>query len=449
MSGATKQQRPGPEEQPEAGLADDPRAALLIRYIGAFAPVVIESAEGSWLRTKSGRRILDFASGQICSTLGHRNARIVDALREALDTVIHLDSKMLSEPVLQLAARLARSLPETLNRSIFLSTGAEANEVALKLAKTYTGKFEVVGVARSFHGVAGGVASYTFLPARRGYGPLLPGAHAIPAPYAYRCPIRHCATACDMTCLETGFEQVDQASVGSLAAFIVEPVLSSGGVIVPPDGYLRRAKELCDERDMLLIVDESQTGLGRLGSVYGFEHDDVVPDIVVLSKTLGGGVPLAATVTTAAIEQRCAAQGFSHVTSHVSDPLPAAGGLAVLDHVEEDKLHERAAALGHYLMTALTALRQKHDCVGDVRGRGLLIGVEFVENQESLAPAYGMAAQVAELCLERGLSVHAIPTGKRAHCLRIAPPLTISREDIDVAIETLDRSIGDVLRGWA
>lgn len=426
---------------------DDPRTGLLIRYLGTFAPVIIESASGAWLRTTDGRDVLDFASGQICSTLGHRHPRIVEALHEALDTLLHLDSKMLSEPVLELAEKLTATLPDSLDRAIFLNTGAEANEVALKLAKMFTGKFEVVGVARSFHGVASGTASYTFLPARRGCGPLLPGAQSVPAPYAYRCPIRHCANACDMTCLESGFEQVDQTSVGSLAAFIVEPVLSSGGIIVPPDGYLKRAKELCDERGMLLIVDESQTGLGRLGSTYGFEHDEVVPDIVVLSKTLGGGMPLAATVTTGEIEQECAENGFSHNTSHVSDPLPAAAGIAVLDVVCEDGLPERARDMGKYLLAQLEGLQDKYDCIGDVRGRGLLVGMEFVESKANPVPALGMAARVGAVCLERGLSVHAIPTGKKAHCFRIAPPLTITREEIDFAINILDQSIAEVIGG--
>ncbi|MQA17062.1 MAG: aminotransferase class III-fold pyridoxal phosphate-dependent enzyme [Pseudonocardiaceae bacterium] len=434
----------GQQATPAGSSADDSRAELLIRYLGDFAPVVIESAKGSWLRTRDGAAVLDFASGQICSTLGHRHPRVVNALHEALDTLMHLDSKMLSEPVLDLADRLAHSLPEGLNRSIFLNTGAEANEVAVKLAKMFTGNFEVVGVARSFHGVTTGTASYTFLPARRGYGPLLPGAHAVPAPYAYRCPIRHCAGKCDMACLESGFDQVQQTAVASPAAFIVEPVLSSGGIIVPPDGYLSRAKELCEEHGTLLIVDESQTGLGRLGTCYGFQHDGVVPDIVVLSKTLGGGMPLSATVTTSDIEQRCADNGFSHITSHVSDPLPAVAGLAVLDVVEEERLEERAAGMGDYLMTALHQLENKYDCVGDVRGRGLLVGLEFVVSKQDPVPAEGMAARVAARCLERGLSLHAIPTGKKAHCFRIAPPLTVSKDDIDFAVGVIDDAIAEV-----
>src|SRR5919204_5060189 len=271
----------------------DERQQYLIRYARGFAPDVIRRAEGAWLETVDGRRILDFTSGQICSTVGHNHPRIAAAIRASLDDVVHLNSWMLSEPVLALAERLAGLAPDPLDRVMLLNTGSEANEVALKLAKLATGRFEVVALTRSFHGLLAGSGALTFSMGRTGYGPLVPGAFALPAPYAYRCPIRHCAGACDGTCLEAGFELVDQQSVGSLCALIAEPVLSTGGIIVPPDGYFRRACELCDERGMLLVIDEAQTGFGRLGSMFGFEHDGALPDVVSVSKTLGGGVPLA------------------------------------------------------------------------------------------------------------------------------------------------------------
>jgi 2,2-dialkylglycine decarboxylase (pyruvate) len=297
----------------------DERERYLVRYAGGFAPFVVARAHGAWFETTDGRRILDFTSGQICSTLGHNHPRIAQAIKESLETVSHLNSWMLSEPVLALAERLAGLFPPPLERVMLLNTGSEANEVALKLAKLFTGRWEVGGLTRSFHGLLAGIASVNFSMGHGGYGPLLPGAFALPAPYAYRCPVRHCDGACDCTCLETGFELVDQQSVGSLCAVVAEPVLSAGGIIVPPDGYLRRLRELCDERGMLLVMDEAQTGFGRLGTMFGFEHDADVPDLVAVSKTLGGGVPLAATVTSPAVEEACAERGFLHVTSHVSD----------------------------------------------------------------------------------------------------------------------------------
>jgi 2,2-dialkylglycine decarboxylase (pyruvate) len=348
---------------------------------------------------------------------------------------------MLSEPVLALAERLAALFPDPLERVILLSTGSESTEVALKLAKLHTGRFEVAGLTRSFHGLLAGIASVNYSMAHQGYGPLLPGSFAVPAPYAYRCPVRHCDGACDCTCLEIGFELLDQESVGSLCAFIAEPILSTGGIIVPPDGYFRRARELCDERGMLLVLDEAQTGFGRVGTMFAFEHDGVVPDVVAVSKTLGGGLPLAATVTSSAIEEDCVAKGFLHVTSHVSDPLPAAVGLAVLETIEEEGLVERARRLGDYLMAGLRDLQAEHEQIGDVRGRGLLAGLELVEDRETKAPANALGQAMTQECFERGLSMNIVRSGKIANCLRLAPPLVASEEEIDLGLEIMDASL--------
>ncbi len=424
---------------------EDERERFLIRYAGGFAPFVVSRAEGAWVETSDGRRILDFTSGQICSTLGHNHPRIADAIRDRLDTVLHLNSWMLSEPVLALAERLAGLVPDPLDRVMLLNTGSEANEVALKLAKMFTGRWEVVGLTRSFHGLLAGIASVNFSMAHAGFGPLLPGSFALPAPYAYRCPVRHCDDACDRTCLEAGFDLVDQQSVGSLAAVVAEPILSAGGVIVPPDGYFRRLRELCDERGMLLVVDEAQTGFGRLGTMFGFEHDGALPDFLTVSKTLGGGVPLAATITSSAIEEDAVAKGFLHVTSHVSDPLPAAAGLAVLDVVEEEGLVRQARDRGAYLLAGLRELQARHEHVGDVRGRGLLAGLELVVDRDSRSPANELGAAVTAECLRRGLSMNIVRAGSSANCFRMAPPLSIAEGEIDTAVEILDESLVAVL----
>ena len=422
----------------------DERERFLIRYAGGFAPFTVARAEGAWIETTDGKRILDFTSGQICSTLGHNHPRIGDAIRASLDTVSHLNSWMLAEPVLALGERLAGLVPG-LDRVMLLNTGSEANEVALKLAKMVTGRWEVVGLTRSFHGLLSGIASVNFSMAHAGFGPLLPGSFALPAPYAYRCPVRHCDGACDCTCLEAGFELVDQQSVGALCAVVAEPVLSAGGIIVPPDGYFRRVRELCDARGMLLVADEAQTGFGRLGTMFGFEHDGAVPDLLAVSKTLGGGVPLAATITSAAIEDAAVGKGFLHVTSHVSDPLPAAAGLAVLDVIEEEGLVERARERGDYLLAALRELQARHEQIGDVRGRGLLVGLELVEDRATREPANALGAAVTAECLERGLSMNIVRSGSSANCFRMAPPLSITEDEIDLAVSILDESLTAVL----
>jgi 2,2-dialkylglycine decarboxylase (pyruvate) len=425
-----------------------PESERLIRYGGGFAADVVVRARGSWLETANGRRMLDFTAGQICATVGHNHPRVTAAIRRSLDEVIHLNSWMLSPPVLELADALLATLPAPLERAMFLSTGGESIEVAVRMAKLGTGRFEVASLTRSWHGLTGGAAALTLAAGRRGYGPTLPGSFALPAPYAYRCPVRACDGQCDCTCLEAGFELFDQASVGSPAALVAEPVLSAGGVIVPPPGYFSRLLELCQERGMLVVFDECQTGLGRLGTMYGFEAFGVVPDFLVLSKTLGGGVPIGAVITSASIEEICHERGFVHVTSHVSDPMPAAAALAVIEVVREDGLPARAARAGERLRGHLDELAARHDVVGDVRGMGLLYGLELVEDRDSRRPAEAMGLALTEECERRGLSVNLVRggTGGAANCLRMAPPLTISDDEIDLAAEILDTSLAALPR---
>ena len=420
----------------------------LIRYGGEFWPEPVVRASGSFVETASGRRVLDFTAGQICATIGHNHPRVAAEIRRALDDVVHLNSWMLSPPVLDLTSALLATLPPSLARAMFLSTGGESIEAAVRMAKLYTGRFEVASLTRSWHGLTGGAATLTTAGGRQGYGPALPGGFVLPAPYAYRCPIKHCAdrNECDCTCLEAGFELFDQASVGSPAAVVVEPVLSAGGVIVPPPGYFARLIELCDAREMLTVFDECQTGLGRLGRMYGFEAYEVVPDFLVLSKTLGGGIPIGAVITSATIESECHARGFMHVTSHVSDPLPAAAARAVLDVVAGEELPARAARQGERLLGHLNELQSRHELIGDVRGLGLLCGIELVEDRETRRPAMTLGTALTSECDARGLSINLVRggSGGAPNCIRMAPPLTISDDEIDLAAEILDASLAAV-----
>jgi 2,2-dialkylglycine decarboxylase (pyruvate) len=415
----------------------------LIRYGGEFADLLVEHAEGSWLTTEDGRRILDFTSGQMCATLGHGHPAILEAMRDAGDRVIHLFSGFLSRDVTELARELMAVLPAPLARAMFLSTGGEANEAALRLAKLHTGGHEVLAFAGSWHGMTAGAAASTYSAGRRGYGPAMPGTMALPTPNPYRCPIAHCSDRCDLTCLDAGMALADAQSVGAQAAVIAEPILSVGGIVPLPDGYLARLQAHCRQRGMLLVLDEAQTALGRVGAMFAFERHGVTPDVLTLSKTLGGGLPLSATVTTDAIEDDAAAKGFLHFTSHVSDPLPAAVGRAVLHTVLADELPARAATLGARLRAGLDELQRRHEPIGDVRGEGLMLGVDLVQDRETRAPAEGYGAAVTERCLELGLNVNIVKFPGLGSVLRIAPPLTIAPEEIDLGLEILDRALRD------
>jgi 2,2-dialkylglycine decarboxylase (pyruvate) len=235
--------------------------------------------------------------------------------------------------------------------------------------------------------------------------------------------------------------------VGAPAAVVAEPVLSAGGVLVPPPGYFLRLAELSRERGMALILDECQTGLGRLGAMYGFEIYDVVPDFLVLSKTLGGGVPISAVLTSSAIEESCFERGYLHATSHISDPMPAAAALAVLDVVEEEDLAAASRARGDYLLGRLGELQERHEAIGDVRGMGLLCGVELVEDRDTREPAHELGAAFTEECERCGLSINLVRgrAGGAANCVRMAPPLTIAEDEIDLAVTIMDQALTTVV----
>ncbi|CAN5312229.1 aspartate aminotransferase family protein [soil metagenome] len=418
----------------------------LVRYGGTFVPRIIERANGSRVYDSDGNAILDFTSGQMSSVLGHSHPDIVATVSGAVANLDHLYSGMLSAPVVDLARTLSGTLPDSLSKVLLLSTGAESNEAAIKMAKLYTGRYEIVSFDRSWHGMTSGASSATFSAGRRGYGPPMPGNLTLPTPNAYRSPFRHPDGTYDWESeLDYGFAIVDAQSSGSLAACLVEPILSSGGIIPLPTGYLRRLKQLCEERDMLLIIDEAQTGIGRTGLMYAFERDGVVPDLLTLSKTLGAGLPVAVVVTSEEIETTCHERGFLFFTTHVSDPLAAAVALTVLNVVERDQLVARAAQLGAHLTTRLTALRDRYEQVGDVRGHGLLQGIELVSDKASKAPADALGASVTAACLDRGLHMNIVQLPGMGGIFRIAPPLTITDEDLHAGLDILEGVLEDVL----
>ncbi len=416
----------------------------LIRYGGTFEPMIIERAEGCFVYDADGRAILDFTSGQMSSLLGHGHPDVAAVVADHAGRLDHLFSGMLSRPVVELATRLAEVTPAGLDRALLLTTGAEANEAALKMAKLYTGKFEVVSFAQSWHGMTGGAASATYSAGRKGYGPAAVGSYAIPAPYPYRPRFERDGRFDWAAELDYAFDLIDRQSSGNLAAFIAEPILSSGGLIDLPLGYLAALKAKCSERGMLLILDEAQTGVGRTGLMFACERDGVVPDILTLSKTLGAGLPLAAVLTSEAIEEECHARGFLFYTTHVSDPLPAAVGLKVLEVVQRDRLVERARVAGQRLESGLRALQERVDCIGDVRGRGLLLGIEIVESRAGRQAAPELGAAITRECMKLGLSMNIVQLPGMGGVFRIAPPLTVSDAEIDLGLDLLGQAIAKV-----
>ncbi len=421
----------------------------LVRYGGTFATFIADRAAGSWVEDASGRRVLDFTSGQMSAILGHSHPEIVAVVQEMIGRLDHLFSGMLSDPVIDLAETLGTLAPP-LSKVMLLTTGAEANEAALKLAKCATGNHEVVGFAQSWHGMTGGAASATYSAGRRGHGPATVGNMAIMAPNAYRPRFRHADGTLDwQTELDDGFDLIDRQSTGALAAFIAEPILSSGGIIDLPVGYLPALRAKCDERGMLLLLDEAQTGVGRTGTMFAFERDGGPPHLLTLSKTLGAGIPLAAVLCTDEIEHAAHDAGFLFYTTHISDPLPAAVGLKVIEVVLRDRLAERAVDAGARLVAGLHQLQERFECIGDVRGRGLLLGMEIVADRKSKAPAPELGAAITDRCFELGLSMNIVNLPGMGGVFRIAPPMTVSDDEIDRGLELLGQALTDVTEAAA
>lgn len=302
----------------------------------------------------------------------------------------------------------------------------------------------MVGIIQGYHGHTAGAMSVTFMPRRAGFGPWVPGSFAIPTPHCYRCPLKLTFPSCDYACARLGFEMIDSQSTGSLAGFIAEPILSAAGIIEPPTGYFQVVKDLCHERGMLFILDEAQTGLGRVGAMFAFQQDGVVPDILALSKTLGAGMPLSAVITSAEIEEDVHRKGMAFMSFHQNDSFAAAVGLAVLDVIIEEGLVEEAQKKGQYLRNAFNNLKEEHPIIGDVRGRGLLLGIDLVKDPVSKEPAGEEADLLTRRCLENGLVLQQASYANIGNVWRIAPPLTITYEELDRGVSILEDTMLEV-----
>lgn len=418
------------------------RRNMLRRHGGVEdIPPVLSRAEGSYLWDVEGKRYIDFISGRFCATLGHNHPDMVEAIRVACSRMIHTNGWVQNDAAIYFAEAMGEVLPKELGKIIFKSTGAEANEVALYMAKIYTDNWEIIAPDRGYFGVTAGARSATHAFGRKRHGPGMPGSYSFPTPYAYRCPIRHCDGSCDCTCLDVGFDEYDSHSEGYPAAVIVEPIFSQGGVIVPPDNYFPRLREKADERGMLLILDEAGTAFGRLGSMFAFESLGIVPDILTLSKSMGGGFPVSATATGAHIEEVVWEKGFTLGSAHTNDPLPARVGLAVLRAVEGEGLVAEAQRKGAYLKAQLEDLAERHALIGEVRGRGLLWGLEFVKDRVTKTPAIDEGRKFGEECMARGLIVNVLLYSGLSGVCRLAPPLTVSEKTIDDAVEIMDEAL--------
>jgi len=399
---------------------------------------VLEKSHGSTVVDTDGKEYLDFQSGQMGAALGHQHPRIVARITETMKSLLHATNTMLNVERLKLHETLGKLLPPPLQKSVFLVSGSDSIEAAVDLARKATGGLDVIGMHAGLHGSTSYLTrSLSFNWTRRKHSIVAPATSAILTPYCYRCPLKLTFPKCEIQCLKTSMELADANFTADPAAFIGEPILSAGGVIVPPPGFYPAMREECDKRGMLMIFDESQTGLGKTGKLFGFQHEPVQPDIITLSKHFGGGLPISTVCTSAEIAEKAVANGYFATRSHATDPLLCAAGEESLRIVVEEDMAGRAARIEQRIRAALAAMEGEIELIGDVRGRGVLLGIELVTDRVKKTPANAETAAVARYCLEKGLIFQIRGTGPTLNVLRLVPPMTTTDAEVDRAMSIL------------
>lgn len=404
-----------------------------LQEVSQLAQLAIQKGEGRWLTDLDGRRYLDFMAGVAVCSLGHSHPRYIEALKTQLELVtVGSFTTPVRSQLLQLIASLT---PPGLDRVQLYSGGAEAVEAAIRLAKSYTGKFEVMSFWGGFHGKSGGVLGLIGDPFKQGWGPLHPGLHLAPYADCYRCPFAMTHPGCGLYCLDFIRKVIRNNTAGSLAAIIVETIQGTAGNIVPPPEFVPGLKEIARENGALLIADEMITGFCRTGQWFGCNHTGVVPDIMTIGKGMGNGFPISGLVSTEEITASLPyAKPSSSSSSYGGNPLACAASLATIGTMADEELAANARTVGAHLKAGLRALQEKYEFIGRVRGTGLLLGVELVKDRTSKEPFdKAVTRKIFLETLQRGL----ISMDYKAN-FRINPPLTLTEEEADIGLGILD-----------
>ncbi len=408
--------------------------------VKAVAPIVIDRACGATVTDENGREYLDCFAGISVVNAGHCNPVVNAAVKTQIDKLVHCSSYHYHvKPVADLAEKLARIAPRGLSKTFFCNSGAEAVEGALKLARLYTGKSEFIALQGSFHGRTLGALSVTGNHARkRGAGPFGAVAFA-PAPYVFRSSCADDPEECARLCARSVEDAIRFATSGDVAAFIAEPVMGEGGIIVPPRNYFWAIKQVLDRHGILLIADEVQTGFARTGKMFAVEHYGVEPDFILTAKGIANGFPLGAFTTRAEIA--AVYRPGDHLSTFGGNPVSCAAALASIEYIERENLVTLVAELGDYVMGKLRGLQQRFPLVGEVRGAGLMIGVELVRDR-ALTPAASEAEAIREALLREGVIIGV--GGTYGNVIRFQPPLVITRAQLDRAIDAFVRALATV-----
>ncbi len=411
-------------------------------------PIVVTRAEGSWFWDADGKRYLDFSSQLVNSNLGHSHPKVVAAIKEQADKLCYVTPNFHVESRATLARMLAERTPGDLVKTLFTTGGAEANENAIKLARTVTGRHKVISRYRSYHGAT--TTSMTLSGDNRRWAnePGVPGVIRVQDPYPYRCTFKGCGDSCSMQCAYNIEDVLNFEGPEYVAAIIVEPVTGTNGIFVPPPDYLPYLRQLCDKYGIMLIFDEVMTGFGRTGKWFAADHWGVTPDMMTFAKGVNCGyVPLGGVIMNQKIADYFEDRMFWGGMTYSGHPLACAAGVATLEAYEEDGAIENSARLGKKLLDEMTALKDRHVSVGDVRGLGLFCAVELVKNRQTREgmPAWNGKDQVLTGKIKNALFERGIYVFCRYNILFIAPPLNISEADLMLGIRAIDEvlSIAD------
>ncbi len=412
---------------------------------------VIASSLGSTVVDTNGKEYLDFQSGQMGAALGHQHPRIVGRIEATMGSLLHASNTMLHVPRLRLHEKLGKLLPRPLEKSLFLVSGSDSIEAAIDLARKATGGLDVLGFHAGLHGSTSYVTrSLSFNWERRKHAAVAPHTASVLTPYCYRCPLGLEFPRCEVKCLDASLELADANFTARPAGFIAEPILSAGGVIVPPEGYFTKVKAACDARGMALIIDEAQTGLGKTGKLFGFQHENgLKPDIIAISKHFGGGLPISAVCTTAKIARAAISNGYFATRSHATDPLLCAAGEESLDIVVEEDMAGRARRIERRIKSAFRAMAKEFEWIGEVRGRGVLLGIELVRDRRTKTPADAETQAIFEHCLDNGLIFQVRGARDLRNVIRLVPPMTTTRAELDRALSILHDAFTKVAKQGA
>jgi len=428
---------------PKARAFIDRDRAVTSPSLTRTGPLVGVEEEGVWVKDIDGNVFLDFSSGIAVTNIGHRHPKVVEAINRQAEKLMFINScDFYTLPQVELVEQLFKITPGKFKKRAFLgNSGTEAVEAALKIAQWHTRNYYVIAFIGGFHGRTMGSLQLTTtsVSARRHFKGMMQGVFHVPYAYCYRCPFRQSYPECGLWCIDYIGDILLKkvCPPDDVACMIIEPIQGAGGYIVPPDDYLPRLSKLCKQNDIILVIDEVQSGFCRTGKWFACEHWGIEPDIITISKAIAAGLPLGVAISRAELMDW---EPGAHENTLGGNPIVCAAALAVLDVLKSEKLADNAAKVGDYMLDRFHEMAEKHELIGDVRGKGLMIGIELVKNRRTKEPAREEREKLMKGAFERGL----ILLGAGASSLRLAPPLILTKEQADVGLEIFEKTLKEI-----